>query len=79
MPALERLHKDQGTSPPWLFEAQYSLSLLTQHPVNLFTVDKGYITQPPHGHELSRWEALLDHTDQEVQPKVVVEIWSSNA
>ena len=76
---MERLHKDQGTSPPQLYEARYPLSLLTRHPVDLLTVDKGCITQSPHGYELSQWETLLDHTAQEVQPKVVVEIWLSNA
>ena len=79
MPALERLHEDQGTSPPQLYEARYPLSLLTRHPVDLLTVDKGCITQPPHGYELSRWETLLDHTAPEGRPKVVVEVWSSNA
>jgi hypothetical protein len=43
------------------------------------TVDKGCITQPPHGYEINRWEDLLNHTDQELRPKVVIEIWSSNA
>ncbi len=79
MPALEKLHEDQGTSPPLLYGARYPLNLLSRNPVDLLTVDKGCVTQPPHGYELTRWEDLLNHTDQESRPKVVVEIWASNA
>jgi hypothetical protein len=78
MPALEKLHEDRGTLPPRLYEARYPLNLLTRNPVDLLTVDKGCITQPPHGYEINRWEDLLNHTDQELRPKVVIEIWSSN-
>mgnify|MGYP000066861504 CR=1 FL=1 len=79
MPALGKLHEDQGTSPPLLYGARYPLNLLSRNPVDLLTVDKGCVTQPPHGYELTRWEDLLNHTDQESRPKVVVEIWASNA
>ena len=45
MPALERLHKDQGTPPPQLYKARYPSSLLTRNPVDLLIIDKGCITQ----------------------------------
>jgi hypothetical protein len=79
MPALERPHEDQGTPPPLLLEARHPLNLLTRNSVGLLTVDKGCIAQPPHGHESNRWEDLLNHTPWGLRPKVVIEIWSSNA
>jgi hypothetical protein len=33
----------------------------------------------PHGYEINRWEDLLNHTDKANRPKVVFEIWASNA
>jgi hypothetical protein len=50
MPALEKLHKDQGTPPPLLHQAWHPLNLLSRNPVDLLTVDKGCVTQPPHGY-----------------------------
>jgi hypothetical protein len=52
MPVLEKLHADQGT-PPCLCEARCPLNLLSRNPVDLLTVDKGCIAQPPHGYESS--------------------------
>jgi hypothetical protein len=76
MPALERLHE---ADPPVLYEARYPLTLLNRTPVDLLTVDRGCLTRAPHGYEINRWEDLLNHTDKANRPKVVVEIWASNA
>lgn len=78
MPAFERLHDGHGTLPPWLYKAWYPLNLLARNLVDLLIVDKGCITQPPHGYKSNRWEDLLNHTNQELSPKVVIKMWSSN-
>jgi hypothetical protein len=66
-------------NPPVLYEARYPLTLLNRTPVDLLTVDRGCRTRAPHGYEIYRWEDLLNHTDKANRPKVVVEIWASNA
>jgi hypothetical protein len=46
--------------------------------LDLLTVDKGCIIQPPHSYELFRWEQLLNHSTPTHCPKVIIKVWSSN-
>lgn len=71
---------------PWIerysssyFVGQHPLSFLIKHPVDLLTVNKGCDIQSPRGYETFHWGQLLNHTDKEIHPKVVANIWSSDA
>jgi hypothetical protein len=79
MPTLERLHETRGVLPPALHEARYPLNFLNKHLVDLLTVDKGCIIQPPHIYELFWCKQLLNHTTPTLCTKVVIEVWSSNS
>jgi hypothetical protein len=58
---------------------RFSNNLLNQSPVDMLTVEQGYIQQPPVTYERQAWEKLIAQTKTECHPRVVVEIWPSNA
>jgi hypothetical protein len=58
---------------------RYPAKLLSQHPVDLLVVERGYLKHPTQGYQREPWEDLVRATDQAKRPKVVLEAWPSSA
>jgi hypothetical protein len=58
---------------------RYPAKLLSQHPVDLLVIERGYLKHPTQGYKRKPWEDLVRATDQEKRPKVMLEAWPSSA
>jgi hypothetical protein len=75
------LEVDKKWAPDFVFPGQnrFPRNLLNTNPVDLLTVERGFMTRPPTTYEASAWENLLSSTLCENRPELVIETWPSYA
>jgi hypothetical protein len=58
---------------------RYSATMLTKHQVDLLAVERGYQRRPMESYDWQPWETVVVNTNLALRPRIVIEMWPSNA
>ena len=72
---------EESPEPKQLLKEHHRLpnDLLTGFPVDLLTIEQGFVTLSPLDYERKPWEKLITRTESTNQSQVVIESWPPNA